>query len=1185
MVKCKDTFKKNYPRLFYRSNNLFSVVDSNRCNDTEKILNSFGIALRDTNREWRNTEEVIDEVAKKWSTFTDVEQSAIAVAISGTRQRNFFVAAMENYDDVLKYTTASLNAAGTSEQKYGAYMDSMQAKLNELTVAWETFVNNLNQSDNFKTVMDAVIKLVDILDKLINKTNALNTVIIPILSGIAVSTGIKKTIEILPILSDGIKSVGVQVKTLIGLFKGTTSVANMSLSAISGWIGVAVSLIGMVVAKVNEYNQEIRESIMLAADVSDKYNANNQSVRDLTNKYTELNEELKENQGNTEEVKRIKSELYTLQEDLNSKYDEEHEKILLVNGDYEKQIELIKELNRQEAVDYLSENQGEYQSAKNRYEKEQNKLKTESTFTVFSTPEFDTEEMEKSAKIHIENLTNKVREEFGDKLTEIDGTLSLTLTAEEQPEAFDKMYSLLRDFEAESGATIDKQISRVLDFKNTANSDIDFELMESSKKIIDTYETALIQADSVAGDLYDKLQDAIKNYNSALLEGNKESIEESKEEINSIMEDVNKQITLHPDFSAGFKLLYDSIDTAMEKYREFENSLMSKDEDYLSGLKEQLDGLSFDELRAGGIEAFDELVRAAENFGLKTEDVIAILNANGIISEETKNNTTQYWNEMLNQINSAIEKMNELNSIPFEGFNTEMDVVLDNFTTSLANVETGYQSLMSAMEEFQTQGYLSAQTFKSLSDNNLLQYLSSTTNGLNVNTDSLFNNAEMARENAIQQVKLSAAKQIVEIITRGVTDAQKEEAEQSELTAIALDALNGYLANTASSSMSTAAAFQIFTKSLANTEGGADLTPFKNQIQDVLNSTKIYLGYIDNLGGNLTKVTRNYNSAAGAAGSMTDAIKEQTEALKEQKEELENGRDAIEDFMDMAMEMLKQEYKDRESAIEDEIDAENDRYDAWKDNLDRQKDLAERYYDDRLQELEDLKDATGEVYDEQIDQIEKEMDAYEKKIELQKKLLEAKKEEEDYQKELAEKVKDVAEIESELAKLQFDDSIEAQKKKIELLEQLEEKRGEVDDFQSDHAYDKQQDALDEELDRYQEMMEQKKQEVEDLKDAELNAIDEEIEAFKRSYELWKRHIEDIEYAQEQVHNKAIAEKEAEIEKLKEHYEVDGNLFNEASQRMEEQGYKNSQFYQDLIEWNRKYGTGVNESLHPLYSNV
>ena len=83
MVKCKDTLKKNYPRLFYRSNNLFSVVDSNRCNDTEKILNSFGIALRDTNREWRNTEEVIDEVAKKWSTFTDVEQSAIAVAISG----------------------------------------------------------------------------------------------------------------------------------------------------------------------------------------------------------------------------------------------------------------------------------------------------------------------------------------------------------------------------------------------------------------------------------------------------------------------------------------------------------------------------------------------------------------------------------------------------------------------------------------------------------------------------------------------------------------------------------------------------------------------------------------------------------------------------------------------------------------------------------------------------------------------------------------------------------------------------------------------------------------------------------------------------------------------------------------------------------------------------------------------
>ena len=57
--------------------------DGEAINDTEKILSEFNIALRDSNREWRNTEDVIDEVASKWEDFTSVEKDAISVAIAG----------------------------------------------------------------------------------------------------------------------------------------------------------------------------------------------------------------------------------------------------------------------------------------------------------------------------------------------------------------------------------------------------------------------------------------------------------------------------------------------------------------------------------------------------------------------------------------------------------------------------------------------------------------------------------------------------------------------------------------------------------------------------------------------------------------------------------------------------------------------------------------------------------------------------------------------------------------------------------------------------------------------------------------------------------------------------------------------------------------------------------------------
>ena len=64
---------------------LGKFIDDNgeSINDTEKILNSFGIALRDSNKEWRNLEDVIDEVGSKWDSFTSVEKDAIGVAIAG----------------------------------------------------------------------------------------------------------------------------------------------------------------------------------------------------------------------------------------------------------------------------------------------------------------------------------------------------------------------------------------------------------------------------------------------------------------------------------------------------------------------------------------------------------------------------------------------------------------------------------------------------------------------------------------------------------------------------------------------------------------------------------------------------------------------------------------------------------------------------------------------------------------------------------------------------------------------------------------------------------------------------------------------------------------------------------------------------------------------------------------------
>ena len=53
--------------------------------NVESVLTGYGITLRDSNSEFRNFGDVLDEVASKWDTFGSVAQRAIAVAFAGRK--------------------------------------------------------------------------------------------------------------------------------------------------------------------------------------------------------------------------------------------------------------------------------------------------------------------------------------------------------------------------------------------------------------------------------------------------------------------------------------------------------------------------------------------------------------------------------------------------------------------------------------------------------------------------------------------------------------------------------------------------------------------------------------------------------------------------------------------------------------------------------------------------------------------------------------------------------------------------------------------------------------------------------------------------------------------------------------------------------------------------------------------
>ena len=84
--------KTMYARMSnVKSGNLIDPESGEILSNVESVLSGYGIALRDSNSEFRNFGDVLDDVAGRWDTFGTVAQRAIAVAFSGTRQQEKFL--------------------------------------------------------------------------------------------------------------------------------------------------------------------------------------------------------------------------------------------------------------------------------------------------------------------------------------------------------------------------------------------------------------------------------------------------------------------------------------------------------------------------------------------------------------------------------------------------------------------------------------------------------------------------------------------------------------------------------------------------------------------------------------------------------------------------------------------------------------------------------------------------------------------------------------------------------------------------------------------------------------------------------------------------------------------------------------------------------------------------------------
>lgn len=150
-----------------------------------KALSGVDIMLNDDT--FKSTYQILDELSVKWKELTDIQRASLTELLAGKHQGNTLSSIMNNFDIARDALRVSLDAEGSAMEEHEKWMDSIQARINQLKAAWEGFSSSFLDSGFVKSSVSGLTGLVKILDKIVDTVGSL-----PILLGTAgIIKGIK----------------------------------------------------------------------------------------------------------------------------------------------------------------------------------------------------------------------------------------------------------------------------------------------------------------------------------------------------------------------------------------------------------------------------------------------------------------------------------------------------------------------------------------------------------------------------------------------------------------------------------------------------------------------------------------------------------------------------------------------------------------------------------------------------------------------------------------------------------------------------------------------------------------------------------------------------------------------------------------------------------------------------------
>jgi TP901 family phage tail tape measure protein len=663
-------------------------------NNVEKALADVGIELRDSQDEFRNMGDVLQDIAGKWDGMTETQQAYIGKTIAGIRQIEYFKVLMANMSMAYKYQDAQLESAGLAYDRYQIYLESAEAAQNRLKASVEGLWQTSITSKGMIQFYNALSKIID----LIAGSGGLIPVLVLATSVVAAfhTTEISSFATGLATLASNIWQTVVSLTSMetaaLAAAEGTT-VLKVALSGLTittgGWVAIiGVAIAGIMIAynwfskaderlqtSIDNTNRKISE----LESALDQLGSAKDSVRQLWEEYEKLNAIVERTDEQQKQLNDTIRSIIAIYPDLQRYYDDEGNLHIantqtrqMVIDAINKQILANQELLRIEALLSAKTLEKQYAGGEDAVVKAERYLKlVRSQVTMGKRPKEDIE----TYKLQLEAEIAKQESLKSDIVQKM-----LGLSNPSDRKAFLSNFSgemrteLENVFKATVGSRTDNRNAvPLIDEKATEQ-----ELKQSLKdykgfidalgrlnkgakglKLADVFAGSQKDAQKFMANLLDEARETFNGIDQAYQQGDL-SATEYLDSVNNISDTYT---SLFEDILANAE----DLNIPQDVVEQLKNAIidLKTEQEALaasSTFAAQAQGATYDSMKAQGIEAFTSLAQAAYNtgvtipssFGTGVQQIAAYIQASGgNFDAFIAYMATQTKNHIIDMVNTA----------------------------------------------------------------------------------------------------------------------------------------------------------------------------------------------------------------------------------------------------------------------------------------------------------------------------------------------------------------------------------------------------------------------------------------------------------------------------------------------------------------------------------------------------